>query len=161
MFIFGALAERYATPALAELCRTSSGKSKEIATWLLMSQATPEALQILKDLDPSGLPDQVLESRNALLKRPSLLLPRPSPKTTRQEFLNAFNSFVAGDDRPFEKLAESVPDGERDVVAVCKPEDQELIRKVRRRFIARANQHAIEYYNVFSLILMTMVWQGK
>ena len=161
MFIFGALAERYATPALAELCRTSPGETREIATWLLMSQATPEALQALKDMDPSGLSNQVLASRNALLKSPSLLVPRPSPKTTRQQFLVAFKSFVAGDARPFESLVESVPDGERDVVAVCRPEDQELIRKVRRRYIARADQHAIEYYNVFSQILMTMVWRGK
>jgi hypothetical protein len=33
----------------------------------------------------------------------------------------------------------------------------ELIRKVRRHYAARANQHALEYYNVFSQILMTLV----
>jgi hypothetical protein len=60
MFIFGALAEYYATPTLAGLCRSSSGKSKEIATWLLMSQATPEALEALKELNPGGLSDQTI-----------------------------------------------------------------------------------------------------
>jgi hypothetical protein len=161
MFIFGALAERYATPALTELCRTTSGQAKEAAAWLLMSQATPEALRAVKAMDPGGLSSKAMASRKALLERPSLLVPRASPKTTRKEFLFAFNALVGGDSGPFERLVDSVPDGERDVVAVCRPEDLDLIRKVRRHYIARANQHAIEYYNVFSQILMTMVWRPE
>lgn len=156
-----ALAERYATPALVALCRTTSGQATEAAAWLLMSQATPEALRAVKTLDPVGLSSKAMASRKALLEHPSLLVPRASPKTTRKDFLLAFNAFVGGDSRPFERLVDGVPDGERDVVAVCKPEDLDLIRKVRRRFIARANQHAIEYYNVFSQILMTMVWRPE
>ncbi len=159
LFIFGALAERLATPSLVEICRTSSGESKEIATWLLMSQATPEALSALESLDLSGLSEKARASQRALRERPALLVPRPSPKTTRQEFLAAFNSFVAGDSKPFDHLVDSVPDGERDVIAVCTSEDLDLIRSVRRRFIARADPHAIEYYETFTQILMTMVWR--
>ena len=157
MFIFGSLDERYATPALTEMARTLSGEAKEISTWLLMSQATPEALRALRDLDPVGLSERARASRRSLLENPLLIEPRASPKTTRKEFLTAFQAFVDGDTRPFERLVEKVPDGERDVVAVCTSADLELIRKVRRHYIARANQHAIEYYNVFSQIIMTLV----
>jgi hypothetical protein len=54
-----------------------------------------------------------------------------------------------------------VPDGEKDVVAVLKPEDLPLVKKVRRMVIANANPHAIEYYNSFTSILMTMTWKPE
>jgi len=141
MFIFGALDERYATPALVELARSGSGEQKEIATRLLMSQATPEALRAL------ALPEQ-----------PALIEPRKPPRTSRAEFVAAFTALLAGDEEPFNRLVTAVPDGERDLVAVMTPADLDMLRKVRRRYIARNTQHAIEYYNQFSQILMTMVW---
>ena len=160
IFIFGSLDERYATPALAELCRTESGEAREVSAWLLMRQATPQALRALKELNPEGLSPRAQASLKALLEHPTLISPRASPKTSRKEFIAAFEAFVAGNQRPFERLVEKVPDGERDVVAVCTPADLELIRRVRRHYAARANQHAIEYYNVFSQILMTLAWRA-
>ena len=59
------------------------------------------------------------------------------------------------------ELVSAVPDGERDVVAVLKPEDLPLVRKVRRLIISGGNQHSIEYYNSFSKILMTLVWKPE
>ena len=58
---------------------------------------------------------------------------------------------------PFAALAREVPDGEEDVVAVLKPEDLPLVRTVRRKRIAHANQHAASYYVSFTRILMTMI----
>jgi hypothetical protein len=54
-----------------------------------------------------------------------------------------------------------VPDGEKDAVAVLKPEDVPLVRKVRRALIATADPHALEYYKVFTDILMTLVWRPE
>src|SRR5216684_3808824 len=159
MFIFGTLDEQFATPALAALCRTSTGATKNIIVSLLMRQATPESLRTITQLDPSGLSPEVIASRKALLEGPTLISPRNPPRTTRSEFLAAFTSFLAGDPAPFDKLIEAVPDGERDLVAVSTPADLEIIRKVRRRYIAANNQHAIEYYNQFTQILMTLVWK--
>lgn len=161
MFIFGAAEERFATPALAEVCRTSTGEAKEIAAQQLMSQATPEALREVARLDTGGLSERTVASRRALLEGPALITPRKQPLTTRAEFLAAFSAFLAGDEGPFNKLVETVPDGERDLVSVCGPADLEIIRRVRRRYIAGNNQHAIEYYNQFSQILMTMVWKEE
>jgi hypothetical protein len=42
-------------------------------------------------------------------------------------------------------------------VAVLKPEDLPLVRRVRRRIIANGNPHAIDFYNSFSTILMTLI----
>ncbi len=158
MFIFGALDERFATPALIELAEKSSGQTKEIAVWLLMSQTTPEALRALPRLNRSGLSKEAVGSLEALLKKPALIEPRRPPKTSRQAFLAAFASLLKGDDGPFDRLVDAVPDGERDLVAVATPADLEVIRKVRRHYIARNTPHAIEYYNQFSQILMTLVW---
>jgi len=102
-----------------------------------------------------------LASRRALLEGPERVSPRKQPVTTRSELLAAFSAFLAGDEGPFNKLMETVPDGERDLVAVSTPADLEIIRKVRRRTIARNNQHSIEYYNQFSQILMTLVWKQE
>ncbi|HKD17744.1 MAG TPA: hypothetical protein VKG23_07725, partial [Thermoanaerobaculia bacterium] len=160
LFIYGAADERFATPALVELVRTTTGPERRIAVSLLMSQATPESLHALRDVNPAGLSAEEQGSLRALLDRPMLLEARKPPKATREEYVKAFRSFLDGDEKPFRALVEKVPDGERDVVAVCTAEDIDLIRRVRRRMISSANQHAIEYYAVFSKILMTMVWRA-
>jgi len=159
MCIFGALDERFATPVLAALSKTSQGEVKEIATGLLMSQATPQALKALSEVTVEGLSPRAVESRKALLQGPSLIEPRSQPRTSRSEFLAAFSAVLAGNEEPFDQLVAAVPDGERDLVAVAKPEDMELIRKVRRHYIAKTTQHAIEYYNQFTQILMTLLWK--
>lgn len=162
MFIFGTMDEHYATPALVELTKSDSRETKEIATWLLMSQATPEALQALSRMNVDGLSTEVAANRKALLKHPTLIEPRKTPRTTRAEFVAAFAALLNGDYAPFDHLVDTVPDGERDVVAVCTtPADLEQLRKVRRHYIAASNQHAIEYYNQFTQILMTLVWNPK
>lgn len=159
MFLFGTLDEKFATPALTKLAQEGSGEVKEIAMWLLMSQATPEALQELSQLNTAGLSAKALASVKALREKPDLIVRRTPPKTTRAEFVAAFNALLAGDESLFNGLIESVPDGERDLVTVATPADLDLIRKVRRYYIAKNSPHAIEYYNQFSQILMTLVWK--
>src|SRR5258706_3246136 len=116
MFVFGALDERFATPALIELCRHATGEQKELAAWQLMNQATPDALHALKELDTSGLSAKFLASRKALLSGPELIEPRKKPRTTRAEFLAAFTALLAGNQQPFDRLIEAVSDRERDLV---------------------------------------------
>jgi hypothetical protein len=158
MFIFGALDERFATPTLIELVRTSTGNQKEIATSMLMSEATPEALRAVAQMNADDLPRKVAANRKALLQNPALVVPRPSPRNTREEFLSAFSALLAHNERPFAHLVATVPDGERDLVAVATPADRDVIRKVRRYFIAKNTPEAIEYYNQFTQIIMTLIW---
>lgn len=158
LFLFGTLEERFATPVLAELSREAKGQVKEIATWLLMSQATPEALRALAQIDRNGLSPAAAASITALQTKPSLVVPRTAPKTSRPEFIAAFTALLAGDEAPFNRLVESVPDGERDLVAVCTESDLQIIRKVRRYYAAKNTPHSIDYYNQFSQIIMTLVW---
>lgn len=159
MFIFGALDERFATPALAALTKSTQAEVKEIAAVLLMSQATPQALQALSEMSADGLSQRAALSRKALLEGPELIEPRSEPKTSRNEFLAAFTALLNGNEAPFDQLVAAVPDGERDLVAVAKPEDIDLLRRVRRHYVAKGSQHAIEYYNQFSQILMALVWK--
>lgn len=159
MFIYGALDERFATPALLALSKSGRGETKEIAVELLMSQATPQALHALAEIPADGLSQRAAESRKALLGEPALIEPRAEPRTSRSEFLAAFTALLEGNGTPFDRLVAAVPDGERDLVAVAKPEDIDLLRKVRRHVIAQADQHAIEYYNQFTQIIMTLLWK--
>lgn len=135
LFIFGSMDERFATPALLDLTRTATGDAKTIALALLAHQATPEA-----------------KARQAS----PLIEPRAKPRTTRAEFIAAFNALLRGDAKPFDALIAAVPDGERDLVAVAKDEDIPLLRKVRRHYAATTSPHAIDYYNQFTQILLTL-----
>lgn len=161
LFIFGSLDEQFATPTLIAISASQTGTAREIAVWLLMSQATPEALRALAGVDPKGLSKPAAMSLQALLESPGLISPRKPPKTSRDQFRRAFDAFLAGDARPFEELIESVPDGEHDLVAAFGADDLPQLRAVRRRYAALGNQHAIEYYNQFSQILVTLVWRPE
>lgn len=161
MFLFGSMDEEQATPALLKLVEQSRGQIREYALWVLMGQATPESLRALKQIDASGFSSATRNGLRRVLTAPQLVKPRANPKTTRGEFLKAFQRVVDGDWREFMGLVAQVPDGEKDVVAVLKPEDIPLVRKVRRKFIANSNQHALEFYNSFTQILMTMIWKPE
>jgi len=158
LFLFGSMDEAQATPALLKIVSEESHPGREIALWTLMSQATPESLQALKQIKAREFSGKAQKSLSALLSRPQLLQPRSKPKTTRQEFVKAFDQLLEGDSSAFGDLVSKVSDGERDVIAVLKPEDLPLVRKVRRRIIASGNQHSIEFYNSFTSILMTLIW---
>jgi hypothetical protein len=162
LFIFGSMDESQATPALVKVISQPDHPGRADALQILMSQATPESLGELKRLlDASGFPTQVRDQLRELLGKPNLLRARPNPKTSREECIRAFQDMIAGDIGKFMELVSKVPDGEVDVIAVMKPEDLLLIRKVRRKIITYGNQHVIEYYNSFTDILMSLVWKPE
>ena len=161
LFIFGSMDEEKATPTLLKVVNQKDHPGREHALWILMTQATPQALRALKQIDQTGFSEKGRKSLRSLLTSPKLLAPREKPKTSREEFLKAFEKIVSGDWSYFFNLVEKVPDGEKDVVATLKPEDLPLLRTVRRLVIANANPHAIEFYNSFTDILMTLVWKPE
>jgi hypothetical protein len=157
LYIYGSMDEAQATPALVKILNQPANPAREYAMALLIVQTTPEALRALKGFDASGLSPKSRAALSEFLERPKLFEPRAKPKTSREEFLKAFNDIVNGEPSYFFELVEKVPDGEKDVVAVLKPEDLPLVRRVRRKFIAAANPHATEYYDSFTKILLTFV----
>lgn len=157
LYLYGSMDEAQATPALLKIANEPSNPSRELALEFLSMQATPESLRALKGFDASGLSPKSRTALRELSEKPEVFEPRSKPKTSREEFLKAFNDILNGEPDAFFELAEKVPDGERDVVAVLKPEDLPLVRKVRRKFIAASNPHATEYYHSFTKILMTFV----
>jgi len=161
IFIFGSMDEAYATPALLKIANSATHPGRDDAISLLIMQATPEAISGLKAIATSTLSAQARANLQRHLTKPILIQPRDKPKTTREQFLRAFNDAAAGNFRHFFQLVGEVPDGEKDVVATLKTEDIPLVRKVRRVFISRANQHAAEYYVSFTQILMTMIWRPE
>lgn len=162
LFIFGSMDEAQATPALVRIVSQANHPGREHALLLLINQATPESLRALRQLDPSGFSAGAQRSLRALLTNPQLLRPRQGrPRSSREEFVRAFQSMVDGDWSRFRNLVAEVPDGEKDAVAVLRPEDLPLVRRVRRLMIANANQHAIEFYRDFTTILMALTWKPE
>ena len=161
LFIYGSMDESQSTPALLKIANQANHPGRETALAILMDQATPEALRSLKQIDQSTFSSGVQKSLRELLTGPQLIKARAQPKTSRQEFLQAFEGIVNGKWDKFFELISAVPDGEKDVVAVLRPEDLPLVRKVRRMVIANANPHAIEFYNSFTSILLTMTWRKE
>jgi len=161
LIVFGTMDEALATPALVTVASNRQHPARETAVRILMLQATPESFLALKNLDSSGLSTSTSSQLRKLLSQIDILSARAKPKTTREEFVSAFEKAANGDLEPFYELVEKVPDGEHDVVAVLKPQDVPLVRKVRRRLIRNANPHAIEFYHSFTSILLTMVWKPE
>ncbi|MFY9621181.1 MAG: hypothetical protein WAM70_05235 [Pyrinomonadaceae bacterium] len=161
IFIFGSMDEAYATPALLKIANAATHPGRDDAISLLIMQATPEAISGLKKVDTSTLSAQASANLQRHLTTPVLIQLRDKPKTTREQFLKAFNDAAGGNFRYFFQLVGEVPDGEKDVVATLKAEDIPLVRKVRRVIISRANQHAAGYYVSFTQILMTMIWRPE
>ena len=161
LFIYGSMDEAVATPALAKVVAQSGNPGREDALRVLMSQATLGSLRELKQVDPSSFSEETQRRLRTLLNSPELLKPRSKPKSSRADFLKAFEGIVAEDWSMFRSLVKAVPDGEKDAVAVLKTEDLPLIRKVRRRMIANGNQHAVEFYNTFTDIIMALLWRSR
>ena len=157
LFIYGSMDEAQATPALLKVAGTTDHPARDIALTLLLMQATPEAQRGLKAINLAGMPAEAQAALRAKLERPPLISPREKPKTTREQFLKAFDDATKGEWETFLSLTSEVTDGERDVVAVLRAEDLPLVRRVRRLMIAKANPHAADYYVSFTQILDTML----
>jgi hypothetical protein len=160
-FIFGSMDETFATPALLKVAADAKHPARERALTMLLYQATPDAFSALKAANKVGRSPAEQADLLKLLANPKRVEPRAQPKTTRAEFVQAFDAYLQGNRQPFMDLVSKVPDGERDVAAVLRPEDLPLLRKMRRAMMANANQHAFEYYTTFTEILMALVWRPE
>ena len=161
LFIFASMDESQATPALVKIASQPNHPGRELALRILMDQATPESLGALRQFVGVAVSKATQARLRQLLTGSDLLKPRLKPKTTREEFVRAFQEMVDGDSSKFMELTSRVPDGEVDVIAVLRREDLPLLRRVRRMTIASGNPHAIEYYRSFTEILLALVWKPE
>ena len=157
LFIFGSMDEAQAVPALLRIVNQSNHPGREVALAILLNENTPESLRSVKQLDVSNLSPKARNIVRNELAHPELFEPRSKPKTSRKEFLDAFEALLNGNSNLFLDLVSKVPDGERDVVATLTPEDLPLVRRVRRRIISGGNQHSIEFYASFTGIIRTIM----
>jgi len=161
LFLYGSMDEAITTPALLKILEQENHPLREAALALLMRQATPQAIEAMKQVKMTGISPQLQEAVTAMLKEREFIEPRAKPETTRAEFIQAFNAILKGDTSKFSKLVREVPDGERDAVAVLLPEDLPLVRKVRRQFVSGGTPHSISYYDEFTSIIMMLVLKSE
>ena len=122
IFIFGSMDEAYASASTLKFANAATHPGRDDAISLLIMQATPRAISGLKKMDTSTLSAPARANLQRHLTKPVLIQPRDKPKTTREQFLKAFNDAGGGNFRYFFQLVGELPDGEKDVVATLKAE---------------------------------------
>lgn len=157
LLLYGSVEEKFAVQSLIKMTG-SSHPVQRIAGYAFLSElATDEADAFLREAEKKGLPPEAASMVNSHLKKPRMIEPRIGPaKTSRNEFLTALNSLVAGNPLKFTELTSSVSDGERDLVKVMGKEDIPLLRKARRYFSSSATPHSTEWHKTFTDIINTI-----
>jgi hypothetical protein len=162
LFLLGCMDESKSLPVLLKLISDPANKNREFALSMLVRLATPEALRELKRVDLNTVSAAGKRAIQATLAKPKTIVPRKgTPKVSRAEHLKAFQDAVKGNWETFDDLVEKVSDGERDAIVVPKDEDLPLLRKVRRLRLSFCNQHAIEYHDDFTAIILALVWKPE
>jgi hypothetical protein len=156
VFIFGSMDENLATPTLLKIANQVNHPHRDDALAILTSQATPAAMEALRQVNTAGFPRGTDEAIREMLENPKVLKPRANPKLTREEQIVAFQGIIDGNYQPFREMVLKAPDGEVDAVATLRTEDIPLLRRARRASIARCNQHAVSDYASFTAILWTL-----
>jgi hypothetical protein len=133
MFIFGSMDESQATPALTEIVNQRGHPKREAALWILVSQATPESLAVLKRVDTVGFSKKVRDSLNALLTHPDLIEPRSNPELTREDFLRVFQGAKNMDLSKERQLEDVVNRDEREIARLHDKSEEEFSRALEKK----------------------------
>lgn len=161
LFLYGSMKEEQATPALLKIIAQPKHPGREIALSILLRQATPQSTRAVEKLDAGTFSEEAQKGIGAILSRRQFIEPRTPPLISRAEYLAAFTEITKGNTSRFFALVRKVGDGERDAVAVLKPEDLPLVRKVRRIFVRGGNQHSMSFYDDFSNIIMELSYKSN
>ncbi len=98
LYLYGSMPESVATPALIRLVSSMQDPARQDALYLLLNQATPEALRALRALSPLSFSDTARAALEEFLRKPPLFERRPGrPLASRTDFLRVFHSLLAGD----------------------------------------------------------------
>jgi hypothetical protein len=159
--LFASMQEETATPVLARIAKDPKHPGQGAAIAILGDQWTDESRKVLRELDPNIVPEDLKRGIARDIGDEPLVLARTTPKTSRAEILRTLEAFMKGDAKPFFRMVDKDPDGEKDAVAVLTPEDLPLLRQVRRRFIAKDNETGYSYYVDFTRIIATVYLKGQ
>ncbi len=160
IFLVESMDEKQAFSMLRGALDDPKFPARDLAAMMMCRLGTADSCGYLRTMDLAGIGANGREIISRLRKNPRMIEPRHGkPKVEREAFLAAFRAFVdKGDLDPFMKLAERVGDGERDAVAVLRPEDLPLLHAFRRHLMAKCNPHLIEWDHDLMRILITLNW---
>jgi hypothetical protein len=158
VFLFGSMEEALARPTLVEIARDAKHPGRPTALWLLLFQATPEAHAALGTLPLDGLPAQARSAVAETLGGGSAPNPTPYktiPTVTRNQVIAAFTARARDDRAAYDRLVAN-PRFVDSAAQVLVPADEAQVRALRRRLVARCNQHGLDDYIVLSTLLQQM-----
>jgi tetratricopeptide (TPR) repeat protein len=157
VFLFGSMDEALARPALLEIARDVHSPGRLNALWLLLFQATTEAREALRGLPLDDLPAKARDGIAEALAAPAV--PETPYKTIpifqRAELVSALQARARDEREAFDQLAgqERFADSGAQVLL---PSDEVQVRLLRRKLVARSNQHGLDDYIVLSKLLIAM-----
>jgi tetratricopeptide (TPR) repeat protein len=162
VFLFGSMDEAQARPALVDMARDPHSPGRLNALWLLLFQATPGAREALRGLPLDDVP---AKARAGITE--ALAAPTPAdtpyqtiPVFTRAELVSALQARGRDEREAFDRLAENdrfVDSGAQ----VLLPADEVGVRQLRRKLVARSNQHGLDDYILLSRLLMAMQLRAR
>lgn len=157
--MFGSMDEARAVPALAAAARQPKFPwVSKVAVTMLSALGTPESwaeLQRLSTEKNEAGPLAAAEVKT-LRSADSHIKPRTPTKLTRERFTRAGNDLLAGKGDDLDAIFREAPDAEKDIVAVVKADDRDLVRKLRRFVASRDTKRGVEMYGVLTAILHSM-----
>ena len=160
IFMIESMDERQAFSLLKAVLEDPKFAARDLAAMMMCRLGTADSCDYLRTMNLAGIGSNGREIILGLRKDHQMVKPRwGKPKVEREAFLAAFNAFLdKGDIDQFMKLADRVKDGERDAVAVLRPEDLPLLHTFRRHLMAKCNPHLIELDHDLMRILTTLSW---
>lgn len=160
IFLIESMDEEQAFSMLKAALEDPRFPARDLAAMMMCRLGTADSCGYLRTMSLEGIGSNGRGIILDLRKDHQMVKPRRGkPKVEREVFLAAFKAFVdKGDLDPFIELADRVKDGERDAVAVLRPEDLPLLYAFRRHLMARCNPHLIEWDHDLMHILITLSW---
>jgi hypothetical protein len=155
VFLFGSMDEAAALPTLIDVARDPKHPGRLNALWLLMHQATPEALAALRTVPRDHLPPEPAAALAELLAERAPPAHRTIPGVSRAALLAAFAKRGEDDRADFDRLT-AKPRFVEAAGQVLLPSDAPQVRLLRRKLVARCNQHGIDDYILLSSLLASL-----
>lgn len=173
LFLFGSLDETFATPTLVQIAGDASSAARELALFLLTLQSTADSLRALRDMDTSSFSAKA-RAKVAETIAGSHLLERKSPGSglTHDKLVKALQAFVDGNSKSLfdiqlsrsgagPRAGEDQETWPNQFVGLARPDDVELLRKVRRVRMTYQSDEALNDYYAYSNVLLALAWKKE
>lgn len=162
VFLFGAMDEQLALPALLKLARDRGHPGRRAAIHLLGRLGLPESWQAMADIDLQGLDAATAVFVASLRPAAAPLLVPVAGKLTHEQLLATLDDWEQRHFLPRRAaLVKQTPDYIARWAAVMGAQDLPRLRKLRRMAAATMREDALDYYRDISTLVLWLSMPGR